>query len=127
LLNCADKTDKWANVIAADDGDSYKIQLPSDIKPGPYVLRTEMIALHGNMAELKADNLRGQIQIYLHCFNLDIIGSGSATPEGVVFPGAYRPNDFSFKFQPFMTYGTNLTGHVEHNGKFVSELSVQQA
>src|ERR1700753_4302243 len=77
--------DKWGNQIASDNSDSYKIQLPSDIKAGTYILRTELIALHGNMKELKNNALRGQIQIYPYCFNLDIIGSGSATPEGVNF------------------------------------------
>lgn len=85
-------------------------------------MRTELIAMHGNMAELKDNGLRGQIQIYPHCFNLDIISSGSATPEGVSFPGAYKPDDTSFKFQPFMTYGNDTTGGTEHNSKFVSHL-----
>jgi len=111
--------DEWANEIASDNGDSYKVQLPSDIKAGTYILRTEHIALHGNMKELKANSLRGEVQIYPYCFNLDIIGSGSATPEGVSFPGAYKPTDPSFKFQPFMTYGNDTSGGTEHNSKFV--------
>jgi hypothetical protein len=72
------------------------------------------------MKELKNNGLRGQIQIYPYCFNLDIIGSGSATPEGVNFPGAYKPTDPSFMFQPFMTYGNDTTGGTEFNSKFVS-------
>jgi Auxiliary Activity family 9 (formerly GH61) len=115
-------TDKWANQIASDNSDSYKIQIPSDIKSGTYILRTELIAMHGNMAELKNNGLRGQIQIYPHCFNLDIISSGSAMPDGVNFPGAYKPNDTSFLFQPFMTYGNDTTGGTKHNSKFVSFL-----
>jgi cellulase len=113
------RTDKWANQIAADNGDSYKVQLPSDIKSGTYILRTELIAMHGNMAELKQQSLKGQIQIYPHCFNLDIVSGGSATPDGVVFPGAYKPDDPSFTFQPFMTYGNDTRGGTEHNSKFV--------
>ena len=115
-------TDEWANQIAADNGNSYKIQLPSDIKAGTYILRTELIALHGNMEELRTQSLRGEIQIYPHCFNLDIIGSGSATPEGVTFPGAYKATVPSFKFPPFMTHGTDIRGATEHNSKFVSYL-----
>src|ERR1700753_617026 len=98
-------SDRWANELASDNGDSFKFQLPSDIKPGKYVLRTELIALHGNMKELKKKSLQGQIQIYLHCFNLDISGSGTATPEGVKFPGAYKPGDPGLTFNPYMTYG----------------------
>jgi hypothetical protein len=114
-------TDRWANELASDNGDSFKIQLPSDIKPGNYVLRTELIALHGNMKELKQGGLKNQIQIYLHCFNLDIIGSGTATPEGVTFPGPYKPDDAAFTFDPYMTYGTpDRAAALEHNSKFVS-------
>ena len=76
--------------------------------------------MHGNMQDLKDKNLRGQIQIYPHCFNLEISGTGSAIPEGVNFPGAYKPDDPSFKFQPFMTYGNDTRGGTEHNSKFVS-------
>jgi lytic cellulose monooxygenase (C1-hydroxylating) len=101
-------------------GDSFSFQLPSDIKAGTYVLRTELIALHGNMKEQKSTNLKGQIQIYPHCFNVEIIGSGTATPEGVVFPGAYKPNDPSFTFAPFLTYGNSTAGATEENSKFVS-------
>jgi hypothetical protein len=71
------------------------------------------------MAELKSEALRGQIQIYPHCFNLEVSGTGSVTPKGVSFPGAYQADDFAFKFQPFMTYGKNITGATEHNSKFV--------
>ena len=115
--------DRWANELASDNGDSFKIQLPSDIKPGNYVLRTELIALHGNMNELKQAGLKGQIQIYLHCFNIDIVGSGTATPEGVSFPGAYKPDDAAFKFNPYMTYGIpDPAVALEHNSKYVSSV-----
>jgi hypothetical protein len=114
-------TDRWANEYASDNGDSFKIQLPSDIKPGNYVLRTELIALHGNMKELKSGGLKGQIQVYLHCFNLNIIGNGTATPEGVTFPGAYKPDDAGLTFDPYMTYGTpDVKVALEHNSKYVS-------
>lgn len=112
--------DRWANELASDNGDSFKIQLPSDIKPGPYVLRTELIALHGNMNELKQGGLKGQIQIYLHCFNINVVGSGTATPEGVSFPGAYKPDDAAFKFNPYMTYGIpDPAAAMEHNSKYI--------
>jgi len=111
---------KWANQIASDNSDSWSIKLPSDIKPGTYVLRTELIALHGNMKELKNNQLRAQIQVYPYCFNLEISGSGTATPEGVNFPGAYKPTDPAFTFQPFMTYGNDTKSAREDNMKFVA-------
>jgi cellulase len=79
---------KWANEIASDNGDSYKVQIPSDIKSGTYVLRTEIIALHGNAKQLQGGPLAGP-QFYTYCFNVDVINGGNAQPEGVKFPGAY--------------------------------------
>jgi len=110
--------DKWANEIAADDGDSFKVRIPSDIKSGTYVLRTELIALHGNMKNLNQTKLAGP-QWYIHCFNLDIIGSGTATPDGVTFPGEYKPTDYGLKFQPFMTYGSEV-GATAQNSKYAT-------
>jgi len=101
-------------------GDSFSFQLPSDIKAGTYVLRTELIALHGNMKEQKNKNLKGEIQIYPHCFNIEIVGSGTATPEGVSFPGAYAADQPSFTFAPFLTYTNSTAGATEENSKFVS-------
>jgi AA9 family protein len=75
------------------------------------------------MKELKQDALKGQIQIYPHCFNLDIVGSGTVTPEGVSFPGAYKPNDAGLTFSPYMTYGTpDPAAAMEHNSKYVSSV-----
>jgi cellulase len=77
---------KWANEIIIGDGYKNTIQLPSDIKPGTYILRTDLLSLHGN----------GKIdgpQFYTHCFNLEISGSGTATPAGVKFPGGYGANE----------------------------------
>lgn len=112
------KTDKWANQIAADDGDTFTIQLPSDIKSGTYVLRTELIALHGNMANLNTTNLAGP-QFYPYCVNIDIVGGGSVTPEGVNFPGAYDLKDYGISFSPYMTYRDGGSG-TDQNSKYVS-------
>jgi len=81
----------WANeqLIKADRKDTF--QLPSDIKPGMYVLRTELVSLHYAA--------RSGAQFYAHCFNVDVQGSGSATPEGVTFPGGYSKSDPSLAFK----------------------------
>ena len=79
---------KWANEIASENGDSYKIQIPSDVKSGTYVLRTELIALHGNADQLSTTPLAGP-QFYTYCFNVVVINSGNVRPDGVLFPGAY--------------------------------------
>jgi cellulase len=62
------------------------ITIPSDIAPGNYLLRGELIALHGAYA------LNGA-QPYVGCVELTISGSGSANPAGVAFPGYYTNTD----------------------------------
>jgi hypothetical protein len=81
--NAKDKL--WANeeVIKTDRKDTF--QLPSDIKPGMYVLRTELLSLHYAS--------KSGPQFYPHCFNLEILGSGTETPVGVNFPGGYNKTD----------------------------------
>jgi hypothetical protein len=55
------------------------------------------------MKNLASGPLAGP-QFYPYCFNIDIINGGSATPEGVTFPGAYKPTDYGIAFSPWMTY-----------------------
>jgi len=87
----------WANeeLIKQNYTDYFKI--PSDIKPGLYVLRTELLALHGNSFS-SAPTLYSGPQFYTHCFNVQISGNGSATPPGVTFPGGYKRDDPGVKF-----------------------------
>ncbi|KAF2416275.1 hypothetical protein EJ08DRAFT_703688 [Tothia fuscella] len=79
---------KWANEIASDNSDSYTVQIPSDIKSGTYVLRTEIIALHGNANPISSSFLAGP-QFYTYCFNVDVVNGGTVEPKGVKIPGAY--------------------------------------
>ena len=69
------------------------VQLPSDIKPGTYVFRTELLALHGNA--ITSEPVRGGgPQFYTHCFNVEITGGGDQVPKNTVrFPGGYKRND----------------------------------
>jgi hypothetical protein len=87
----------WGNeeLIKQNYTDYFKI--PSDIKPGLYVLRTELLALHGNSWSSEPTLYSGP-QFYTHCFNVEISGNGNATPEGVTFPGGYKRNDPGVKF-----------------------------
>lgn len=109
------KIDEWANQIAVDNNNTFAVKIPSDIKPGTYVLRTELLALHGNMANLNTTSLAGP-QFYVHCFNIDLIGGGAVTPEGVNFPGAYKLSDYGIKFSPYVGGGSGT----EQNSKYVS-------
>jgi lytic cellulose monooxygenase (C1-hydroxylating) len=93
---------QWANedLIKKNYTDTFKI--PSDIKPGSYVLRTELLALHGNSMSSEPTLYSGP-QFYTHCFNVDITGSGTNVPEGVTFPGGYKRDDPGVKFRLMAT------------------------
>jgi hypothetical protein len=52
-------------------------------------------------------------QFYMTCFNFKITGSGTATPKGVKFPGAYKRDDTGLHFdinstEPYPTLGPAL-------------------
>jgi hypothetical protein len=65
--------------------------IPSALKAGNYVLRHEMIALHG------AQN--GDAQFYPQCVNIKVTGSGTAVPKNGV-PGTkiYGQKDAGLNF-----------------------------
>ncbi|KAF2417132.1 glycoside hydrolase, partial [Tothia fuscella] len=84
----------WAVDEMMANGNISTAVIPHDIKPGNYVLRHELIALHyateDSLYHMKADKALGP-QHYIQCFNIKVTGSGTATPSGVLFPGAYKP------------------------------------
>ncbi|KAF1810919.1 hypothetical protein P152DRAFT_475360 [Eremomyces bilateralis CBS 781.70] len=82
----------WANELIINNGFRDQLKLPSDIKPGLYILRTELLSLHGN-GQTMNPGLKGLPQFYTHCFNVEITGNGSVIPPGVRFPGGYAKND----------------------------------
>jgi hypothetical protein len=103
--------------------DSLKI--PSDIKPGTYVLKTELLALHGNSARLPAS--MGGPQFYTHCFTIDVTGQGTATPAGVKFPGGYKPDEPGVAFNLYTAAGKQndwdkyiIPGPPLYQGKYVA-------
>jgi len=71
------------------DGHAANVTLPSNIAPGNYIIRHEIIALH-------LANEMGGAEFYPSCSQLKISGSGTGTPssdELVSFPGAYSDTD----------------------------------
>ncbi|KAF8892332.1 glycoside hydrolase family 61 protein [Gymnopilus junonius] len=70
----------------SDNCGHYSFTIPSDIAPGNYLLRAEVIALH------VASSLGGA-QFYMSCYQLSVSGSGSAKPPTVKIPGAYSASD----------------------------------
>ncbi|KAF5369396.1 hypothetical protein D9758_002798 [Tetrapyrgos nigripes] len=77
----------WAvdKLIAAKGKMTFSI--PSCIPAGQYLMRVELIALHG------ASTYPGA-QLYMECAQIQITGGGSTTPTNTVsFPGAYKGTD----------------------------------
>nr|QDV60868.1 LPMO9D [Malbranchea cinnamomea] len=77
----------WAvdDLIAAN---GYQdIPIPPCLADGQYLLRAEIIALHGASQP-------GGAQLYMECAQIGVVGgSGTANPSTVAFPGAYKADD----------------------------------
>ncbi|KAI0791898.1 glycosyl hydrolase family 61-domain-containing protein [Abortiporus biennis] len=68
-------------------GDAYTITLPSNLSPGGYLIRHEIIALH-------LATSMGGAEFYPSCTQVMIGGNGNGQPNGTVaFPGAYSDSD----------------------------------
>ncbi|KAJ5999300.1 endoglucanase-4 precursor [Penicillium sp. IBT 35674x] len=76
----------WATDELIADSYSRTLTIPTDIAAGEYVLRHEIIALHG------AEDLNGA-QNYPQCINLNVTGSGTATPSGTLGEDLYKNTD----------------------------------
>ncbi|AEO64177.1 2d26e2b4-0ac6-4ad5-82f3-94a10a194b3f [Thermothielavioides terrestris] len=76
----------WGSDQLIANNNSWLVEIPPTIAPGNYVLRHEIIALHS------AENADGA-QNYPQCFNLQITGTGTATPSGVPGTSLYTPTD----------------------------------
>ncbi|CAA7261477.1 unnamed protein product [Cyclocybe aegerita] len=60
--------------------------IPTCISSGQYLLRVELIALHG------AGSYPGA-QLYMECAQIQVTGGGNTSPATVNFPGAYKGSD----------------------------------
>ncbi|RYP45066.1 hypothetical protein DL768_008538 [Monosporascus sp. mg162] len=85
--------------------DGYKYTIPSCLKPGYYIVRNEIIALHAAWQYPGA-------QFYPGCHQVEVTGSGTVIPSTnlVSFPGAYKGSDpgvtyDAYKAQPYTIPG----------------------
>ncbi|KAK4151923.1 glycosyl hydrolase family 61-domain-containing protein [Chaetomidium leptoderma] len=86
LVDGANAPGIWGSDQLIANNNAWMVQIPSNIAPGNYVLRHEIIALHsGNQAN--------GAQNYPQCFNLEVTGSGTDTPAGVAGTSLYTPTD----------------------------------
>jgi len=90
----------WAVNKLINNKGRVDITIPSDIAPGNYLLRGEILALHGAYSP-------DGVQPYVGCVELTIAGTGTSTPTGVAFPGYYKDTDAGMLFnlyQPYSAY-----------------------
>ncbi|KAJ6480266.1 glycoside hydrolase family 61 protein [Mycena sanguinolenta] len=79
----------YQNFLFSADGVPANVTLPTNIAPGPYLIRHEIIALH------LADSLGGA-EFYPSCSQIRVGGSGTGVPTDddlVTLPGAYSDTD----------------------------------
>ncbi|EAU87051.1 endoglucanase-4 [Coprinopsis cinerea okayama7 len=77
----------WYQADVAD-GAPATAKIPSNLAPGNYLIRHEIIALHVAMSQ-------GGAEFYPSCSQVRVGGSGTGAPSGdelVSFPGAYTDN-----------------------------------
>ncbi|KAF7290218.1 CBM1 domain-containing protein [Mycena indigotica] len=78
------------------------VTIPSCIPAGQYLLRHEIIALHGATAYPGA-------QFYMECAQISVTGGGSTQPATVSFPGAYKGSDPGITVNIYYPTLTNYT------------------
>ena len=94
-------TQEWAATKLIANNNTWVTTVPESIAPGNYVFRHEIIAMHA------AGSLNGA-QNYPQCANIEITGSGTELPEGVLGTELYSPTDPGILFNPYTTL-TNYT------------------
>jgi len=68
-------------------GSPVSVTLPTQVAPGDYLVRHEIIALHLAVTQ-------GGAEFYPSCTQIRVGGSQTGTPnQTVLFPGAYNDND----------------------------------
>ncbi|KAJ2523410.1 hypothetical protein GGI11_001469 [Coemansia sp. RSA 2049] len=79
-------TEQWSTDKLIANKGKRDVTIPADLKAGDYLLRSEIIALHGARRV-------GGAQFFPNCVQLTVTGSGSSVPSGVAIPGAYGERD----------------------------------
>jgi len=87
LVSGTTDTGTWASDLLIQNNITWTVTIPASLKPGSYLVRQEMLALHSAHAP----------QFYPSCAQVVVGGSGSSSPsssEMVAIPGYYQ-NDTS--------------------------------
>ncbi|KAF3909846.1 Endoglucanase-4 [Orbilia brochopaga] len=91
---------QWANEVLMANAGKFSFALPQNLASGEYLLRSEMLALHGSQTV-------GGAQFYIGCMQLKITGPGGSCAPKYNLPGAYTATqnniyipDFYYGFVP---------------------------
>ncbi|KAL2060593.1 hypothetical protein VTL71DRAFT_9234 [Oculimacula yallundae] len=95
LLDNSAAPGEWASDALMANNLTGSVTIPTNIAAGNYVLRHEMIALHS------AGDVNGA-QNYPFCVNLEVSGSGTDKPEGVLGTALYTATDPGIKFNLYV-------------------------
>ncbi|CAM1502344.1 Fc.00g043280.m01.CDS01 [Cosmosporella sp. VM-42] len=96
LLDMSLQSGRWADDVLLANGFQWTVQIPAQLEAGNYVLRHEIIALHGAGQPNGAQN-------YPQCFNLQVTGGGSLAPDGVEGIKLYKSSDPGILFNLYTT------------------------
>lgn len=92
-------TKSWCTIRLIQNKGLFNFKIPTDITPGNYLMRVELIALHEG-------HKVGGAQPYVHCAEITVGGSGSVNPGNLVsFPGAYTARDAGIYFNIYSQSG----------------------
>jgi len=95
----------WATDRMIANKGVWNTTIPHDIKPGKYVVRHELISLHFATAHSNYSRIPGgriAPQFYPSCYNVEVSGTGIATPKGMTLPGAYKAKEPGLIFDIFV-------------------------
>jgi len=92
----------WASDALIAANSLYSFTIPSTLKPGQYLVRHEIIALHAAASYPGA-------QVYPDCFQIQVSGSGTKVPTTnlVAFPGAYTATTPGIVYDIYTDNGTD--------------------
>ncbi|KAF9048957.1 glycoside hydrolase family 61 protein F [Panaeolus papilionaceus] len=96
-----DSSGRWAaaELLLANKG-IYSFTIPPKLRPGQYIIRHEILALHA------AYTYPG-VQVYPSCIQVQVTGSGNAFPSSFVsFPGAYKSTTPGITFDVYQNTGS---------------------
>ncbi|KAI1176644.1 glycoside hydrolase [Nemania sp. FL0916] len=99
---------EWANQIMEAVNMTHTFKLPSKLQTGEYLLRSEMLALHGSQT-------LGGAQFYIGCAQLSITGSSGSCSPKISLPGAYNEDDSDI-YIPDFYYGFDPTTYKAPGG-----------